>query len=116
MQLWHVTFATLFDTFLSPRGIPIPWLCLLAAAGLGSVEFAEVFEQRQQRWCNRVETEEPIRGLPVWPTQIKKAVWAGKFEYIDFMIRCGADINIGGVEQSAVASLVGRQEDDGKFL
>jgi hypothetical protein len=51
----------------------------------------------------------------VWPTQIKEAIWAGKFEYIDFMIKCGADVNIGGVEQSPITSLV-RGVDDSEFF
>jgi len=110
------TFTFIFDTFLSPRSIAIPWLCLLAAADLGSIELAGAFEKRQNDWCNVFEKKDPIFGYPVWPTQIKKKILRGKFRYIDFMIACGADVNIGGMEQSPIMGLVRSVDGDGKFF
>jgi hypothetical protein len=89
---------------------------LLAAADLGSIELAETFENIQKGWCNVFEKEDPIFGYPVWPTQIKKAVLGGRFEYIDCMIACGADVNIGGMEQSPIRSLVRSVDGDGEFF
>jgi hypothetical protein len=77
---------------------------------------AEVFEKRQKGWCNVIEGEDPIWGYTVWPTQIAKAINQSRFEYIDFMIKCGADVNIGGLEESPIRSVVERVNTDGQFI
>ena len=88
-------FTYLWDTFLASRGTKaIPWPYLRAAAFQGSIPLAQAFWSRDPE-C--FDTTEPraVHG-PVARDrnhQVNIAIRNDRFEYIDFMLAHGADIN-----------------------
>lgn len=76
-----------------------------------------MFQEREKRWFDRKSDEiywddnfEPSYGL-----QINLAMFTGNLEYVGYMLDLGADINIGGVDQSIVKSAVESHYGDSKY-
>ena len=104
-----VVFEYLWDKHLTARGIrKVPWLCLKAAAFQGNLTLAQTFWLRDPD-CFRHTELLHVRGPPEehYNGQFKIAIRNDRFEYIDFMIAHGADINA-GFPQSDILSMVAR--------
>ena len=88
-------FAYLWDSFLAPRGISsISWPCLKTAAFQGDVLLAQAFWSRDPTCFNTVEPRavHPA-GTGRKSRQIEVAIRNDRFEYINFMLAHGADVN-----------------------
>ncbi|KAL8749751.1 MAG: hypothetical protein Q9184_006681 [Pyrenodesmia sp. 2 TL-2023] len=90
-------FAYLWDTHLAPHGMKsIPWDCLRAAAYQGNIPLAKVFYERDAE-CFSTTEPSPVIG----PTgrdnhqQFNIAIRNDRFDYIDFMLAHGGDLNRG---------------------
>lgn len=87
-------FAYLWDFFLAPRGISsIPWQCLKVSASKGFIDLAQAFWLRDPDCFNAIE---PPSAHPIGATrsrQIKIAIRSDRFNYIDFMLAHGVEIN-----------------------
>lgn len=107
-------FAYLWDTFLAPRGTKaIPWPCLRAAAFQGSISLAQVFWSRDPE-CFGATEPRAVHG-PVASDrnhQVNIAIRNDRFEYIDFMLAHGADINAGFPSNDLLKMLVRCAVDD----
>ncbi|KAL8939751.1 MAG: hypothetical protein Q9211_002598 [Gyalolechia sp. 1 TL-2023] len=90
-------FAYLWDIHLAPRGITsIPWDCLRIAAYKGDIPLGTTFFERD-RACFRAAAP-PTALLPGrrdGHQQFNIAIRNDRFDYIDFMLAHGGDINVG---------------------
>ena len=90
-------FEYLWDTYLYPGGVrEISWRSLKAAASHGSISLAQAFWSRDPDCFTRSEPKAP------WPfgppegcldSQFDVAIRRDRFEYIDYMLSHGGDIN-----------------------
>ena len=89
-------FTYLWDTFLAPRGITaISWPCLKAAAYQGTIPLAQAFHSRDPKCFNRIEESQTVHPEGIKRTsQIEIAIRNDRFEYLDFILAHGADINV----------------------
>ncbi len=106
-------FAYLWDDFLlntnpDPR---IPWESLRAAAVQGSIPLGEAFHARDQDCFNIFQPPAP-HGPAGGSSQIKIAVRNDNFEYADFMLAKGADIDVAGGIMSLVTEALRSTADD----
>ena len=111
-------FAYLWDTLLAPRGQKgIPWPCLKAAAFRGSIPLAQVFWSRD---CECFNTTEPGvangSGARNHNSQINIAIRNDHYEYIDFMLAHGADVNAGFPSNDLLRMVVRCAVEDGRTL
>ncbi len=111
-------FVYLWDAFLSSNEegtviISIPWQCLRSAAVLGSLSLAEAFFNRDPDCFRSVAPAAP-HGTNGGASQISIAIRHDRFDYIDYMLAHGADINIGFHEQNVLRGVVRSAVDDGK--
>ena len=87
-------FAYLWDFFLAPRGISsVPWQCLKASASKGFIDLAQAFWLRDPNCFNVME---PPSVHPIGATRsrsIKIAIRSDRFDYIDFMLAHGVNMN-----------------------
>ena len=107
-------FAYLWDTFLAPRGTKaISWPCLRAAAFQGSIPLAQAFWSRDSE-C--FDTTEPraVHGPVARDSnhQVNIAIRNDRFEYVDFMLAHGADINAGFPRNDLLKMVVRCAVDD----
>lgn len=105
-------FEYLWDGFLKPQGIQIPWDSLKAAARQGSLQLAEAIRQREPNFFARGEPKGP-RGSQLGNTQIKVALRCGNLHYVDYLLSLGADINENFPEQSPIRATVRAEIEDG---
>ena len=89
-------FAYLWDNFLAPRGITsISWRCLRTAAFQGSIPLAQAYWSRDPDCFNTIGPQS-VHSVGVRrQLQIETAIRSDRFEYIDFMLAHGADIDAG---------------------
>lgn len=111
-------FAYLWDAFLSSNEegtgiIRIPWQCLRSAAILGSLSLAEAFFNRDPD-CFRSVEPAAAHGTNGGASQINIAIRHDRFDYIDYMLAHGADIDMGFHEQNILRGVVRSAVDDGK--
>lgn len=109
------TFNYLFDSFISPRNESIPRECLDVAAKNGCIELAKAFEEREDKWFDRLGQRLGLGwNLIDWPSQISIAVYYGKLDYARFLIDdLGADVNVGFPEQSPLTSVLRSMDNSG---
>lgn len=90
-------FAYLWNTFLAPRGITsVSWPCLKTAAFQGAIPLAQAFWFRDPDCFNTIEPRAVHPPGARRSGQVEIAIRNDRFEYIDFMLAHGADINAGG--------------------
>ena len=110
-------FAYLWDTFLAPRGITsISWPCLRTAALQGSISLAQAYWSRDPDCFN---TMGPLSVHPPGvrrPLQVETAIRSDRFDYIDFMLAHGADINAGFFGNDMLRMVVRCAVDDATTL
>lgn len=106
-------FTYLWEKYLGPRGSRIPWAALRAAARFGSIPIAEAFYARDPNCFNTVESESP-RGGPVRNTQIDVAIRQDNYDYVDYLLAHGADMNYQFPERSPVRAAVRSAVDNRK--
>ena len=106
-------FVYLWDTYLQHRGVRIPWASLRAAARIGSIPLAEAFYAREPGCFTTVAPNSPHGGQP-GVSQIEIAMRNDNFDYVDYMLGHGADINSGFPNHSSVRAAVLIAVDDGK--
>lgn len=105
-------FAYLWDRYLAPHGVQaIPWPCLKTAAFQGNIALAEVFWCRDPD-CFRRNQPPGVRGPPNISDQFKIAIRRDRYDYIDFMLAHGADINAGLPEIDLLKTVVRCAVDD----
>lgn len=107
-------FAYLWDKFLAPRGAKaIPWPCLRAAAFQGSMPLAQAFWSRDPD-CFGATEPRAVHGPGARDSnhQINIAIRNDQFEYVDFMLAHGADINAGFPRNDLLKMVVGCAVDD----
>ncbi|KAL9601918.1 MAG: hypothetical protein Q9179_002705 [Wetmoreana sp. 5 TL-2023] len=107
-------FGYLWDKYLAPRGAQaISWPCLNTAAFQGDISLAKTFWSRDPDCFQR--TQPPgICGPPegYHNSQFKIAIRSDRYEYIDFMLAHGADINVGFPESDLLKMVVRCAVDD----
>ena len=111
-------FAYLWDTFLSSNEegaviIRIPWQCLRSAAILGSLSLAEAFFSRDSD-CFRTVAPPAAHGMNGGASQISIAIRHDRFDYIDYMLAHGADIDMSSHKQNILRGVMNSAIDDGK--
>ncbi len=106
-------FAYLWDTFLAGREAKIPWDTLRAAAVLGSIPLAETFCARDRSCFMTVEPQSP-HSTAGGETQVKVTMRHDRFDYVNYLLTHGADINCGFPAQSPVRAAVHSAVDSGK--
>ena len=86
-------FEYLWDRFLGPAGILLYWELLEPAASRGLIGFAKSFWARDSMCFSKISPDAahgPLGGN----SQIDYAVSNDHFEYADYMLAHGADINV----------------------
>lgn len=106
-------FVYLWDTFLQHLGVRIPWKSLHAAARIGSIPLAEAFCAREPDCFNTIAPKSPHGGQP-GVSQIGIAMRNDNFDYVNYMLAHGADINSGFPDHSPVRAAVLAAVEDGK--
>ncbi|KAJ5585432.1 uncharacterized protein N7459_005232 [Penicillium hispanicum] len=99
----------LWDTFLGPGGVEVPWESLRCAASRGSISLAEIFWAHDRTCFQRVEPKGIFR--PGGETQVGCAVSRGRFDYVDYILARGADVNAGSASWRPLLSVI-RQTTD----
>lgn len=110
-------FTYLWDTFIAPRGITsISWPCLKTAAFQGAIPLAQAYWPRDPDCFN---TKGPLSVHPPGvrrPLQVETAIRSDRFNYIDFMLAHGADINAGFFGNDILRTVVRCAVDDATTL
>ena len=90
------TFAYIWDEIITPHEpTPIPWPCLKAAAHHGSILLAQELWARDPD-CFKTTEPPAIRGYQRdGHQQFNIAIRNDNYDYIDFMIAHGGDLNAG---------------------
>ena len=107
-------FTYLWDTYLAPSGTKaIPWPCLKAAAFQGNIPLAQAFWSRDPECFDATEPR-ALHGSAARSRnhQINIAIRNDRFDYIDFMLARGADINAGSPCNDLLKMVVNCAVDD----
>lgn len=110
-------FAYLWDTYLAPRGITsISWPCLKIAAFQGAIPLAQAYWSRDSDCFNTIGPRAVHPPGIRRSLQVETAIRSDRFEYIDFMLAHGADINAGFVGNDLLRMVVRCAVDDATTL
>ena len=110
-------FTYLWDTFLAPRGITsIPYPCLRTAAFQGAIPLAQAYWSRDPDCFKAFSPPAVHPPRPRRPFQVATAIRSDRFEYIDFMLAHGADINAGFPANDLLRMVVRCAVDDATTL
>lgn len=106
-------FVYLWDSFLASRGITsISWPCLKIAAFQGAISLAQAYWSRDPDCFNTTGPQAVHPSGVRRSFQIETAIRSDRFEYIDFMLAHGADINAGFPDNDLLRMVVRCAVDD----
>ena len=105
-------FEYLWDEFLSATHVHLSWQMLEWAATNGRIDFAKSFWARDSK-CFSILSPYRVRGPPEGESQIMHAVRFSHFEYADYMLAHGADINAASPQWKIVPSIVSWRAEAG---
>lgn len=100
----------LWDSFLGPSGVEVPWESMRCAASRGSIALGEIFWAHDHACFQRIEPKGIFR--PGGETQVGCAVDRDHFEYVDFILAHGADINAGLDNRHPLMSVIQRSANE----
>ena len=106
-------FEYLWDRYLGSSQFQLSWRMLEWAATEGEINLAKSFWARDQG-CFSLLSPCRIRGPPAGESQITHAVRFNHFEYADFMLAHGADINASSPYWKIVPTIVSWRASSGK--
>ena len=108
-------FEYIWDTFLLSYQQPLSWAMLKAAALQGSVALAESFWERDKGCFKVLEPAHP-HGSPGGTSQITIALRNDRYEYTEYILAHGADINSRMHEHSILRSIIRCVAEPGEHL
>ena len=105
-------FEYLWDRWLGPGHVLLSWGSLIWAAAEGAIDFAESFWAREPSCFSRLSPE-TVRGPPEGESQITHALKFNKYDYADYILAHGVDINGGSEYWKIVPTIVGCRASSG---
>lgn len=102
----------LWDTFLGPSGVQVPWESMWCTASRGSIPLAEVFWTHDRTCFQRIEPKGVFRLGG--ETQVGCAISHGHFDYVDYILARGADINTGSDKRHPLMLVIRKSENHGE--